>query len=39
MRTQLRAILRATADVEAAVLFPMVTHVGDVRAARTTSPR
>ena len=34
LRTQLRAVLRATVDCEAAVLFPMVTHADDVRAAR-----
>lgn len=34
LRTQLRAVLRATVDTEAAVLFPMVTHAGDVCAAR-----
>jgi phosphotransferase system enzyme I (PtsI) len=34
LRAQLRAILRATRGHEAAVLFPMVTHVGDVITAR-----
>ncbi|MFC2171413.1 phosphoenolpyruvate--protein phosphotransferase [Acidobacteriota bacterium] len=32
--TQLRAILRAALDADVAVLFPMVTHTGDILAAR-----
>ena len=34
LRTQLRAILQATRDYEAAVLLPMVTHVSDVIEAK-----
>jgi len=34
LRTQLRAVLRATVDTEAGVLFPMITHAGDIRDAR-----
>ena len=34
LRTQLRAILRATVGGDAAVLLPMVTHPEDIRAAR-----
>lgn len=33
--TQLRAILRATADSDAIILLPMVTNVADLDAART----
>ena len=33
-RTQLRAILRAAADHRVAVMFPMVTDVSEVRAAK-----
>jgi phosphoenolpyruvate-protein phosphotransferase len=31
IRAQLRAILRAASDVELGIVFPMVTHAGDVR--------
>jgi phosphotransferase system enzyme I (PtsI) len=34
LRTQLRALLRATADSEAHLLLPMVTHARDVMLAR-----
>ena len=35
LRTQLRAILRASVDSDLSILLPMVTHAGDVRAVRT----
>ncbi|HJL05774.1 MAG TPA: phosphoenolpyruvate--protein phosphotransferase [Polyangiaceae bacterium LLY-WYZ-15_(1-7)] len=34
LRTQLRAVLRAAADREAALMFPMVSDVGELRRAR-----
>jgi phosphotransferase system enzyme I (PtsI) len=33
-RTQIRAILRASVDSVVSVLFPMVTHAGDIRRAK-----
>ncbi len=34
LRTQIRAILRAACDAKVSILFPMVTHAGDILSAR-----
>lgn len=34
LHTQMRAILRAARDADVAILFPMVTHAGDLATAR-----
>jgi len=39
LRTQLRAIMRAAVGADVSVLLPMVTHAGDVRAARVEVDR
>ena len=33
-RTQIRAILRASVDAKVSILFPMVTHAGDIERAK-----